>query len=219
MEWPIDSGISTDLGADHTTTFHVVDRDGNAAAVTTSLGAQFLVVGTTGIHINNRMRMLALEEGDPNRLTPGYKVRHTSNPYMATRGDRPYILGGNTGVDTQPQGQTQQFINVVEFGFDAQAAIDRPRFETTAFPSTQYPYDVDNTLRVEAGFPTNVIDELEDRGHDVEVGGSFGTANMIVLEEGGDVQIGAESRIDTAHGAVSRSGSDRLSASRRWDRT
>ncbi len=201
LEWPIDTGFS-ETDADHTTTFHVVDGDGNAAAVTTSLGAQFLVIGDTGIHINNRMRMLALDDDNPNQLTPGYKVRHTSNPYMATRDGRPYILGGNTGVDTQPQGQTQQFVHVAEFDLDAQAAIDRPRFETTAFPSTQYPYDVGNTLQMEEEFPSDVRDDLEERGHDVEVGGSFGTANMIVIDGDGEFQIGAESRSEVAEGSV-----------------
>ena len=226
MTWPIDSGLSSSpsvidissssvAGVDdsapfppdaNTTTFHVVDAEGNAAAVTTSLGAQFLVIGDTGIHINNRMRMVALDEDDPNRLTPGYKVRHTSNPFLATRDGRPYILGGTTGVDTQPQGQVQQFVNVADFGFDAQEALDRPRFVSSAFPSTQYPYEADNELQIESGYPDETIDELEDRGHDVQVdAGSYGTANMLVIdedEEGRSIQIGAEPRIESADGDV-----------------
>ncbi|MEF8814690.1 MAG: gamma-glutamyltransferase [Halovenus sp.] len=208
MEWPIDSGLTdssaTDVEADHTTTFHVTDEEGNAAAVTTSLGAQFLVVGDTGIHINNRMRMISTEEGDPNRLTPGYKVRHTSNPYMAFRNGHPYILGGNTGVDTQPQGQTQQFLHAVEFGLSAQEAVARPRFVSTAFPSGTIPYRVRNTLQMESDFPESVIEDLRERGHDVEVGaGIFGTANMILVEEDGEtLQIGAEPRASTAEGDV-----------------
>ncbi|MFP9192712.1 gamma-glutamyltransferase family protein [Natronosalvus vescus] len=214
MEWPIDSGLSDASDEldeldersefDHTTTFHVVDADGNAAAVTTSLGAQFLVIGDTGIHINNRMRMVALEDDDPNLLTPGYKVRHTSNPYMALRNGRPYILGGNTGVDTQPQGQTQQFLNVVEFGLNAQEAVSRPRFVSTAFPSTQYPYEVESTLQMESAFPADVIEELEERGHDVEAGNiSVGTATMIVVDDSRErIHVGAEPRISTAAGSV-----------------
>lgn len=202
MEWPIDTGLSKRSDANHTTTFHVVDADGNAAAVTTSLGAQFLVVGETGIHINNRMRMLALKDDDPNRPTPGYKVRHTSNPYLATRNGDPFVLGGNTGVDTQPQGQTQQFLHVVEFGLDAQEAISRPRFVSTAFLSTQFPYDTDNSLQMESAFSSDVIEELEDCGHDVEVGaGMFGSANMNLIDDD-DVQIGAEPRISPADGDV-----------------
>lgn len=131
MEWPIESGLATNA-LNNTTTFHIVDGSGNAAAVTTSLGAQFLVVDGTGIHINERMQFLALEPDNANALTPGYKVRHTSCPYLVTRNGRLAMVGGNTGVDTQPQGQTQQFISVVDFGTRAQFAINRPRFVTTS---------------------------------------------------------------------------------------
>ncbi|TYL39354.1 gamma-glutamyltransferase [Natronococcus pandeyae] len=216
MEWPIDSALteslSLDTEYDHTSSFHIVDADGNAAAVTTSLGAQFLVVGDTGIHINNRMRMLSLEDDHPNRLTPGYEVRHTSNPYLATRDGRPYILGGNTGVDTQPQGQTQQFLNVAEFGLDAQEAISHPRFVSTAFPSTQYPYEADNTLQLQSDYPSDVVDDLEERGHDVEVGtGMFGTAHMILVGDDGDeLDVGVEPGTSTAEGDVSRMETDYL---------
>jgi gamma-glutamyltranspeptidase / glutathione hydrolase len=201
LEWPIADVLEMPQDA-HTTTFHIVDQYGNAAAVTTSLGAEFLVVGDTGIHINNRMRMISLEDGDPNQLTPGYKVRHTSNPYMALRNGTPYILGGNTGVDTQPQGQMQQFLSVVEFGLSAQDAITRPRFISTAFPAGTFPYDVLNTLQVEDGFPQETLDELEEKGHTLERAvGIVGSANMLVIDQNnGSIQIGAEPRGGTAFG-------------------
>jgi gamma-glutamyltranspeptidase/glutathione hydrolase len=196
-----DAPAATDFRPSGTTTFHVVDRDGNAAAVTTSLGAQFNVIGDTGIHINNRMRFIALAEGDPNRLTPGFKVRHTSNPYMALRGGRPYILGGNTGADTQAQGQLQQFLSVAEFGLTAQEAVARPRFLTDAFPATIHPYEVGNTLHVERAFPRDTRGALSDRGHRVVFGGIWGIANMLVLE-GDEIQVGADPRSGTTKGVV-----------------
>src|SRR5699024_2068609 len=101
-------------GASHTTTFHMVDQFGNAAAVTTSLGFQFLVAGDTGIHINERNRFFSLDEDTPNAFAPNKKVRHTSCPYMVLQNGRPTILGGNTGIDTQPQGQMQQFMNITD---------------------------------------------------------------------------------------------------------
>ncbi len=201
MEWPIEDGLAE--GMNNTTTFHIVDGDGNGAAVTTSLGAQFLVIGDTGIHINNRMRMISVEEDNPNQLTPGYKVRHTSNPYLALRDGSLYILGGNTGVDNQPQGQMQQFIHIVEFGLSAQEAIDRPRFATTAFPEGTFPYEYENTLELEEGFPQEAIDELSLKGHEVIVGGAYGSANMIVVDED-DIQVGAEIR-DESYGEVKES--------------
>ncbi len=204
MAWPIASAALQDPPTD-TTVFHVVDRDGNAAAVTTSLGGQFLAIGDTGIHINERMQFLSLELGNANQLEPGYKVRHTSNPYMALRGGRPFILGGNSGVDTQPQAQLQQFLGVIEFGLSAQGAIDRPRFVSTAFPSSNYPYEVGGTLQMEQGFPERLYQGLRERGHEVVVGeGIFGTANMVVMaQEGTDAEVGAESRSGgTASGSV-----------------
>ena len=89
--------------------------------------------------------------GNPNVMEPGKKVRHTVNPSMAFRDDRPVLLGGNTGFDTQPQGQIQQFLNVVEFRLDAQAAVSRPRYITHAFPSSTFPYNATNLLYLERG--------------------------------------------------------------------
>ena len=65
------------------------------------------------------MGFLSLEPGNVNELTPGFKVRHTSCPYVAFRNGQLFMLGGNTGVDTQPQGQVQQFLNVIEWGMSA----------------------------------------------------------------------------------------------------
>ena len=203
MEWPIDTGLSR-TPPSHTTTFQVVDQFGNAVSVTTSLGAQFLVVGDTGIHINERMGFLSLEPGDANELTPGYKVRHTSCPYMSLRGGRPFVLGGNTGVDTQPQGQVQQFVSVVEFGMGAQDAVGQPRFVSTAFPSTLPPYEAQNTLQMQEGFSPTVLSVLTARGHEIVVGeGIFGSANMIVVgADGTGAEVGAEPSSATAHGEV-----------------
>lgn len=200
QDWPIESTRAVS----HTSTFHIVDQEGNAAAVTTSLGGQFLVVGETGIHINERMSFLSLADGNANQLTPGYKVRHTSCPYLVLRDGRPYILGGNTGVDTQPQGQLQQFLSVVEYGMDAQDAIDAPRFVSTAFPASNYPYEVGNTLQLQEGFAEQVIAELQARGHDVVVGeGIFGSANMIIVDDDGtDADVGVESATSRSSGEV-----------------
>jgi len=187
-----------------TTTFHVVDLDGNAAAVTTSLGAQFYVVGATGIHINNRMRFIGLAEGDPNRLRPGCKVRHTSNPYMVLKGGRPYLLGGNTGADSQVQGQLQQVMHVFASGLGAAEATARPRFLTTAFPSTTYPYAVGNTVQLQTGFEAGVAEALRDMGHSVTVGqGVFGVAHMLELNAAGDVVgVGTDPRYTPSSGQV-----------------
>ena len=148
--------------------------------------------------------MLSVEAGNVNELTPGYKVRHTSCPYMVLKGGRPWILGGNTGADTQPQGQTQQFMSVVEFGLSAQEAIDRPRWVTTAFPSGTYEWEVGNQLRVQEGFYGPLLSALRNRGHDVIEGeGTFGSANMVIInEDGTDAEFGTEPSQEMSSGEV-----------------
>src|SRR5690606_27830893 len=135
----------------NTSTFHIVDGHGNVAGATTSIGAQFVIAGETGIHMNARMPFLSLDPREPNFMTPGSKVRHTSCPYMVFRNDRPWVTGGNTGVDTQPQAQMQQFLGMVDFGLSPQRAVDRPRFVSTSFPDTVYPYSALNVLQLERG--------------------------------------------------------------------
>lgn len=206
LEWPLENQLAADrLSAvvdmhpddGNTTTYHILDAEGNAAAVTTSLGFQLMVVGDTGIHLNNRMRMFSIDPSEPNYMEPGKKVRHTSNPYMALLDGRPYILGGNTGNDMQSQGQVQQFVAVVDFGATAQEAVDRYRFESRAFPQGIPPYAVYNDLRFEDGFDEDVIRELESRGHTIGEGILAGSAAMIVIDpETGAVETGAETRGD-----------------------
>ncbi len=203
LKWPFEDVLVD--GDDHyTTTFHVVDRYGNAAAVTTSLGAQFLVVGDTGIHINDRMRFMHYDPDDPNVTEPGKKVRHTSNPYMVLRDGRPYLLGGNTGADFQAQGQVQQFVAVVEHGMSPAEAVEQPRFESTGFPATTYPFTAENGLGLEDGVSAETREELQRRGHELVDGGVFGSANMIrILDpERGEIEYGAEPREDASRGVT-----------------
>lgn len=202
LTWPFPN-IVAELERSNTTTFSIVDSEGNGAAVTTSLGAQFLVAGPSGVHINNRMRMFYYGYGYPNTVQPGKKVRHTSNPYIAFRDGELYILGGNTGVDTQPQGQVQQFISVVEFGLTPQEAVARPRFITRAFPAGQWPFRAQNDLAMEPGTPESLIEGMKDKGHTIISGGIWGNAQMIVIDpETGRIMTGTDPRGGMGRGIV-----------------
>lgn len=199
MAWPIESGLPS--GQSNTSTFHIVDSEGNVAGATTSVGAQFLLVGKTGIHMNARMSFLSLDPQDPNYLSPGYRVRHTSCPYMVFRNGRPWITGANTGVDSQPQVQVQQFISMVDFGLPPQRAINRPRFVSTSFPASTYPFEVLDTLQLEDGFTPEAIDSLKARGHVIGSEAIVGTAAIIeIAEDGQDALLGWETRIETSSG-------------------
>ncbi len=194
LEWPAGGGIEV-MRETNTTTYAVRDRYGNAAAVTTSTGAQFFVGGETGILLNQRMANMEITPGNPNLIEPGKKVRHTVNPYMVMRNGQPYFWGGNTGYDTQPQGQIQQFMHIVEFGMSPQEAVAQPRYITHAFPASTIPYEASNELFLERGFPVSVRRELEERGHKLGRSAIIGNANIIMADpETNLLRYGADPR-------------------------
>jgi gamma-glutamyltranspeptidase/glutathione hydrolase len=194
VEWPAPGGLEANEG--FTTTFSVVDAEGNGAAITTSIGAQFVVAGKTGILMNQRLQNVFYEnEGNPNFLVPGRRVRHTVNPYIAELPGQKLVLGGNTGYDTQPQGQIQQFLHLSIFGANAQEAVSRPRYIVHSFPDITYPHEVRNELALERGYGDEVVEAMRERGHRVSRGAIFGNANVIVRElPTGAVEAGADPR-------------------------
>ncbi len=172
-----------DLHGD-TTSFAVVDRDGNAVSFIHSLSAAFgsgLVAGDTGILLNNRAgRGFTLEEGHPNCIAPGKRTMHTLNCYLVCRDGRPWLVGGTPGGDQQPQWNVQVLSSLLDFGLDVQVAAEAPRFYS--FPGTDpanagKPFE----LRIEDRFPEHVRGELERRGHRVVSLGPWGAASGVQL--------------------------------------
>jgi len=199
-EWPVEGGLGDyqtpridQEVRGNTTTYSVSDQYGNVAAVTTSLGYGILVVGDTGININNRNRHFEWEDvNNPDIIEPRKQIRHTSNPYLALKDGKPYIAGGNTGGDYQPQGQVIQFIRVVEYGLDPQTAVSLPRWETRYFRSLSG--FAANQLRV-AGQPEETIKALEEMGHTIGSGAGGGSAQMTVFDqEKGTIMLGSDPR-------------------------
>lgn len=199
MSWPIRPGLEGD-----TTTYQIVDHDGDAVAVTTSIGLQLIAAGDTGVMMNNRMRFMTTDPNSPNFLEAGKRVRYTGNPYMVTGPDGLRLLGGNIGADTQSQVQTQHVVNVLSFGMSAQEAIARHRFMTQYHPNSIAPHAVNNRVRIESSTPGTVVAGLRERGQNVELtsgAGPFGYGSMIELQDGGrDVSIATEPRVPTSTG-------------------
>jgi gamma-glutamyltranspeptidase/glutathione hydrolase len=155
-----------------TTYLAVVDSDRNMVSVTSSLLSAFgsgMVVEGAGYFLNNRMAYFYLDEGDPNVLAPGKRTRHTINPALALKEEKPYLVFGTPGADTQPQTQLQFFLNVVEFGMNVQQALEAPAVISTSFRASYFPHEVEGTLRVPSALPRHVLEELALLGHKIDV--------------------------------------------------
>jgi gamma-glutamyltranspeptidase/glutathione hydrolase len=167
----------------------VVDRHGNIVSATPSGGWLWSspVVPGLGFPLGTRAQMFWLEEGLPNSLEPGKRPRTTLSPSLAFRGGDPYLAFGTPGGDQQDQWTLVFFLHHVDFGLDLQAAIDAPSFHTNHFPSSFYPRAAHpGRIEVEGRFSPEVVDELRERGHDVQVAGdwSLGRVSAAGREDG-----------------------------------
>src|SRR6185503_4712544 len=130
-----------------------------------------IVVPGTGISLQNRGACFTLEKGHPNAAAPGKRPFHTIIPAFVTRGTEPLMSFGVMGGPMQPQGHVQVLVRVVDYGQNPQAAIDAPRWHVLGGLE----------VAVEEGFSGAVLDDLAERGHEIQEAGAalFGGAQAI----------------------------------------
>jgi gamma-glutamyltranspeptidase / glutathione hydrolase len=136
-----------------------------------------LVPDGLGFVLQDRGALFALADDHPNVYAPGKLPFHTIIPAFVMKDGEPYMSFGVMGGDMQPQGHVQVFINHIDFGMNIQEAGDAPRYRHTGSsePTGEGPEPGGGRLFLEAGFSTEVIEELRRRGHDVRVTpGTFG---------------------------------------------
>jgi gamma-glutamyltranspeptidase/glutathione hydrolase len=167
-----------------TTHLSVVDAEGNAVALTTTVNLGFgarLVAGNTGIVLNDQMDDFAMQPGVPNgfgligstqnAVAPGKRPLSSMTPVIVLDGDGVRLVAGAAGGPTIITATTQVLLNVLDFDMDAQAAIAAPRIHDQWFPEA---------LRVEPEIPRDVAEALTARGQKVKEIGHVGVANLIV---------------------------------------
>ncbi len=138
----------------------VTDRDGNSVSLINSLYQGFgsgIVVGGTGICLQNRGANFSLEFGHPNCIEPHKRPYHTIIPAMAFRDSNLFLTFGVMGGFMQPQGHVQVLLNIIDFGMDVQTALDAPRFR----------YVEHSKVNFEPGIPPDVLQELAKKGHTI----------------------------------------------------
>ena len=187
-----------------TTCFCAADRAGNLVCILQSIQSGFgsgLVAGDTGILLNNRMTYWHLEEDHPNCLIPGKRVRHTMNPVIVTKEGKPVLTCGTPGADTQVQTNLQLVTHMLDFGMTPQEAVSAPRWRSLQNPmESTIPHTCSNHLQLETRFPTDVREQLAERGHEIQSVGDWGgpgSAQAIMVHpESGALIGGSDPRTD-----------------------
>ena len=177
----------------------VIDGAGNACSLINSVFANFgsgLVTPGTGIVLHNRASLFSAAPGHPNALSGGKRPFHTIIPAMATRDGELWLSYGVMGGFMQPQGHLQVITNMVDFGMDAQDALNALRFQVAG-----------DGVWLEGDVDQEVVTGLHRRGHRVNVmhgpqrGGAGGMGGGQVISRDPDSGVlsgGSEPRKDGA---------------------
>jgi gamma-glutamyltranspeptidase/glutathione hydrolase len=176
----------------------VVDRFGNVVSATPSGGwlQSSPVVPELGFPLGTRAQMFWLEDGLPNSLEPGKRPRTTLSPSLAQR-DGEVLSFGTPGGDQQDQWSLVFFLHHVLFEPNLQAAIDLPVFHSNHVPSSFYPRaSKPLNVELEARFAPEVVGELRERGHEVDVTDewSLGRLSAAARDAGGTLRAAANPR-------------------------
>lgn len=170
------------------------DSEGNAVSFINSLYMGFgsgIVAEGTGIALQNRGALFALDPTHPNCIAPHKRPYHTIIPCMVTKGDELAICFGVMGGFMQPQGHVQVLTNILDHGMDVQQALDAPRFNYVAERGNDY--------LIEPGFPPETYEALRRRGHalTISAAGNYGGGQVIMRHpESGAWLAGSEPRKD-----------------------
>lgn len=172
--------------SDQTTHYSVVDRHGNAVAVTYTLNTNFgtgIVAPGTGILLNNEMDDFSAKPGVPNAygliggeanaVGPRKRPLSSMTPTFVLKDGRPWLVTGTPGGARIITTVLQSVSNAIDHGMNPAEANAVPRFHHQWTP---------DELRIERGFPVDTIEMLRQRGQNVSTKAAMGRTQTIQLQ-------------------------------------
>jgi gamma-glutamyltranspeptidase/glutathione hydrolase len=191
FEWTTESPETTHLS--------VVDAARNAVSLTYTLeygyGSRIVVPGA-GFLLNNEMGDFnagpELTNADgligtkPNLAQPGKRMLSSMTPSILAKDGRLFMVTGSPGGRTIINTVLLTILNVVDFGMNAQQAVDAPRFHHQWLP--------DRIAYEKHGLSPDTLSVLASRGHQVREINAQGVAEVIVYNEKDDVLEGGVDR-------------------------
>ncbi len=133
----------------NTTHYSIVDRFGNAVAVTYTLNDWFgarRVPPATGVLLNNEMDDFTAKPGVPNQyglvqgaanaIGPGKRPLSSMTPTIVTQEGKPVLVVGTPGGSRIITTVLQSIVNVIDYGMNVQEAVDAPRFHQQWLPES-----------------------------------------------------------------------------------
>jgi gamma-glutamyltranspeptidase / glutathione hydrolase len=159
---------------EHTTHYSVVDPEGAAVAVTTTLNDDFgsrVTAEGLGFLLNDEMDDFAAKQGVPNlygliqgpanAIGPGKRPLSAMTPTIVLKDGKLFLVLGSPGGARIITTVANILMGVVDYGMNIQEAVDAPRFHNQWLP---------DTVNVEQWSSPDAVKLLEQMGHKVEIG-------------------------------------------------
>ncbi|GAB4229914.1 MAG: gamma-glutamyltransferase [Ekhidna sp.] len=180
-----------------TTHFSIVDTEGNAVSLTTTLNSFFgckVYVRGAGFFLNNEMDDFSAKPGEPNQfglvggeanaIVPEKRMLSSMTPTIVEKDGRLKMVLGTPGGSTIITSVFQAIMNVIDHGMGMQDAVNATRTHSQWLP--------DRILVEERWIPEGSISGLEQLGHQVEYRRSMGRMDCILIREDGMLEGGAD---------------------------
>ena len=204
---PGKAGSSTDIAAgnisqesEETTHLSVIDKQGNAVSVTTTLNGSYgskTVVSGAGFLLNNEMDDFSVKPGVPNMygavgaeanaIAPHKRMLSSMTPTLVMQNNRPYLVVGTPGGTTIPTSVFQTLVDILEFRMTPNDAVNMPKFHHQWLP---------DEINVEKTFPASVRTSLEKMGYKITERTSIGRTELIKVKSQGIIEAVADKRGD-----------------------
>src|SRR5208283_3165604 len=185
---------------ENTTHYSVVDAEGNAVSVTTTLNDAFgsrVTAEGLGFLLNDEMDDFAAKQGVPNiygliqgpanAVGPGKRPLSAMTPTIVLRKDAPkdgqlFLVLGSPGGPTIITTVANILIGVVDFSLDIEEAVDAPRFHHQWLP---------NQILVEDRLSPDTMNLLRSKGHKLNVEHFWGDGECIMIDPKTGERLGA----------------------------
>jgi gamma-glutamyltranspeptidase/glutathione hydrolase len=195
--------------SEETTHFSVVDEKRNAVAVTYTLESGYgskIVAPGTGFLLNNEMGDFNAGPGltndagligtEPNLARPGKRMLSSMSPTIITRDGKLFMVTGTPGGRTIINTVLLTILNVIDFGMNAQEAVDAGRIHHQWLP--------DRITYEQYGLSADTIAALKAMGHTLQQTENQGVAQMIVYNQKEDMLEGGSDRRAADGGAAGK---------------